>query len=53
LADSAYANQVKLVQDYTKQRIDFDKLLKMTDEEEIRRTLKKFFGIINLVRMKL
>ena len=42
LADSAFANQVKLVQDYTKQRIDFDKLLKMTDEEEIRRTLKKF-----------
>ena len=42
LADSAFANQVKLVQDYTKQRIDFDKLLKMTDEAEIRRTLDKF-----------
>ena len=41
LADSAFKNQVKLVEDYTKQRIDFDKLLKMTDEEEIRRTLKK------------
>jgi len=42
LADSAFANQVKLVQDYTKQRIDFDELLKMNDEAEIRRTLKKF-----------
>ena len=42
LADSAFANQVKLVQDYTKQRIDFDKLLAMTDEAEIRRTLDKF-----------
>ena len=42
LADSSFANQVKLVQDYTKQRVDFDKLLKMTDEAEIRRTLDKF-----------
>lgn len=42
LADSSFANQVKLVQDYTKQKIDFDKLLKMTDEAEIRRTLDKF-----------
>ena len=41
LADSAFKNQVKLVEDYTKQRIDFDALLKMNDEEEIRRTLKK------------
>ena len=42
LADSAFANQVKLVQDYTKKRIDFDKLLQMNDEAEIRRTLKKY-----------
>lgn len=42
LADSAFANQVKLVQDYTNQKVDFDKLLKMTDEAEIRRTLDKF-----------
>lgn len=41
LADSAFQNQTKLVEDYTKQRIDFDALLKMNDEEEIRRTLKK------------
>ncbi len=41
LADSAFKNQTKLVEDYTKQRIDFDALLKMNDEEEIRRTLKK------------
>lgn len=42
MADSAFANQVKLVQDYTKKRIDFDKLLAMTDEAEIRRTLRKY-----------
>lgn len=42
LAESAFKNQVKLVQDYTNKKVDFDKLLKMTDEEEIRRTLKKF-----------
>ena len=41
LADSAFKNQVGLVEDYTKQKIDFDKLLKMTDEAEIRRTLEK------------
>ena len=41
LADSAFKNQVGLVEDYTKQKIDFEKLLKMTDEAEIRRTLKK------------
>tara|TARA_R110001632_G_scaffold76073_1_gene172724 strand:- start:22526 stop:25753 length:3228 start_codon:yes stop_codon:yes gene_type:complete len=42
LADSSYKNQVKLVQDYTGEKVEFDKILKMTDEEEIRRTLKKF-----------
>lgn len=42
LADSAFANQIKLVQDYTKQRIDFDNLIKMSDEAEIRRTLAKY-----------
>lgn len=41
LADSAFANQIKLVEDYTKKKIPFDELLKMTDEAEIRRTLKK------------
>ena len=34
LADSAFKNQVGLVEDYTKQKIDFEKLLKMTDEAE-------------------
>ena len=42
LADSSFANQIKLVQDYTKQRIDFDNLIKMSDEAEIRRTLAKY-----------
>jgi hypothetical protein len=41
LADKAFKNQIGLVQDYTKQRIDFDALVKMSDEEEIRRTLAK------------
>ena len=42
LADKAFANQIKLTQDYTKKRIDFDALIAMSDEEEIRRTLKKY-----------
>jgi hypothetical protein len=41
LADKSFKNQIGLVQDYTKQRIDFDALVKMSDEEEIRRTLAK------------
>ncbi len=41
LAESAFNNQIKLVQDYTKQKIDFEGLTQMTDEAEIRRTLKK------------
>lgn len=42
LADKAFANQIKLTQDYTKKRIDFDALIAMSDEEEIRRTLRKY-----------
>lgn len=42
LADKAFSNQIKLTQDYTKKRIDFDALIAMSDEEEIRRTLRKY-----------
>lgn len=41
LADSAFQNQIALTEEYTGQRIDFEALTKMTDEAEIRRTLKK------------
>lgn len=41
LSDKAFANQTKLVEDYTKQRIDFDKLIALQDEEAIRRELDK------------
>ncbi len=41
LAESSFENQIGLVNGYTKQKIDFESLSKMTDEAEIRRTLKK------------
>lgn len=41
LSDKAFKNQIKLVEDYTKQRIDFDKLIALQDEEAIRRELDK------------
>ena len=41
LADSSFANQVKLVEDFTGKKLEFDKLLQMSDEEQIRSSLGK------------
>lgn len=41
LADKAFKNQVKLVEDFTGKKLEFDKLLKMSDEEQIRTSLGK------------
>lgn len=41
LSDNSFKNQVNLVQDYTKQKINFDKLVALQDEEAIRRELDK------------
>ena len=42
LADSSFANQIDLVNKYTKANIDFVELVEMNDEKQIRSTLKKF-----------
>jgi ABC-type transporter Mla subunit MlaD len=42
LADSSFANQVELVQKYTKQMIDFTEIMKSNDEAEIRSMLNKY-----------
>lgn len=42
LADSSFANQIDLVQKYTKQMIDFNEIMKSNDEAEIRSMLKKY-----------
>lgn len=42
LADSSFANQVELVQKYTKQMIDFNEIMKSNDEAEIRSMLNKY-----------
>ena len=41
LADKSFKNQIGLVEDYTKQKIDFEKLIQLQDEEAIRAELKK------------
>jgi ABC-type transporter Mla subunit MlaD len=42
LADSSFANQVELVQKYTKQMINFTEIMKSNDEAEIRSMLNKY-----------
>ena len=42
LADSSFKSQTDLVKNYTKKKIDFDKLLLMSDEKQIRNELFKF-----------
>ncbi len=41
LSDSSFQSQIKLVEDYTGKRLDFDKLIKISDEAELRRILEK------------
>jgi ABC-type transporter Mla subunit MlaD len=41
LADKSFQNQIALVEDYTKQKIDFEKLIALQDEEAIRNELAK------------
>jgi hypothetical protein len=41
LAEKSFANQIKLVEEHTKQKLDFSKLVALDDEEEIRRELSK------------
>ena len=42
LADKSFKNQIGLVEDYTKQKIDFEKLIQLQDEESIRAELDRF-----------
>ena len=42
LANSSFANQVELVQKYTKQMINFTEIMKSNDEAEIRSMLNKY-----------
>jgi hypothetical protein len=52
LTDKSFANQIKLVQDFTKQKIDLDELSKESDEEVIRQKLKNFnFDDVTLGRI--
>lgn len=52
LAEKSFQSQIKLVQDYTKQKIDLDSLAKESDEEVIRQKLKNFnFDDVTLGRI--
>lgn len=52
LTDKSFQNQIKLVQDFTGQKIDLDALSRESDEESIRATLRKFnFDDVTLGRI--
>lgn len=52
LADKSFNSQVKLVEDFTKQKLDFDALVNESDEEVIRQKIKSFnFDDVTLGRI--
>jgi len=52
LTDKSFQNQIKLVQEFTKQKIDLDALARESDEETIRTSLEKFnFDDVTLGRI--
>jgi len=52
LTESSFQNQIKLVQDFTGQKIDLDSLSRESDEEVIRQRLKNFeFDDVTLGRI--